>query len=822
MFLRRVEVIASILIVCSLSGSLSEAQCTKGDIVFVVDQTGSIVDANPKNGSWDNWALVKNFINSVISASTVSYSATHFGLVTFGNMGVIRFNLTDYLDPNPMKAAVNAIPSGNGQTNLYQGLNLARTVVLSDAANARSDVPQVIIVITDGFANLNTEKTIPEAEACFAQGIKIFAVGVTGQISEPQLQAVSSPPHEKGTNYWTTPDFRSLSSIVQSLQSATCAQPKPDAVDCRTLDLAFAIDVPNAQADFKTVKNYIKRFITNYLVIGADRVRVSVVTFDSKSATVIIPLNGNYDEDKLQIAIDGIQFVASGTADPTYAFQTLSTKVFTPSAGARGSSVKSVAVILMNNRPPNVLGAINAMKTLTAQGVRVVTVGLTYDVPVGDLTQFTAADQDAISSVSYSTLSSTVQALYAAVCNAGGYIRCPLIADVALIIDDSTSIVAATGQYNNWAYILGFAASIVGSFPIGADQTRIGIVKFSTAPKVEFYMDRYTNRNDMLTAIKNLQHEGGETNIAGGLRLARTDLFSTSHGARNNVPKIAILMTDGFANIDARQTIPQANLTKAAGVNIFTVGMTDKVDVNQLKSISSYPPETHFFYVSDFSKLSTIFDDLIQRSCNSFSTFSTQTTTTSRTTPTTTTPTTTSTTRSTSTTTKPAGTTTTTRPTSTTTATTRAGQTTTPTTTTRRTTNSGDGTCSLPVDLVLILDQSTSIVSAQGGYANWYTSILGFAKAIVDAFSISYTQTRVSVVKFSDTAYTVFHLTDYPDAASVKKAIDAMDLSGGETNIALGIRTARTDAYSPSRGARTGIRHKAFLITDASPTVTRI
>ena len=56
--------------------------------------------------------------------------------------------------------------------------------------------------------------------------------------------------------------------------------------------------------------------------------------------------------------------------------------------------------------------------------------------------------------------------------------------------------------------------------------------------------------------------------------MARNELFAH---ARSNITKIAILVTDGRANRDPLATIPEANKTKAEGVEVFTIGITDDV-----------------------------------------------------------------------------------------------------------------------------------------------------------------------------------------------------------------------------------------------------
>ena len=58
------------------------------------------------------------------------------------------------------------------------------------------------------------------------------------------------------------------------------------------------------------------------------------------------------------------------------------------------------------------------------------------------------------------------------------------------------------------------------------------------------------------------------------MRIARNQLFNE---ARPNITKIGILITDGKANREPTATQPEANLTKATNVEIFSIGITDDV-----------------------------------------------------------------------------------------------------------------------------------------------------------------------------------------------------------------------------------------------------
>jgi len=56
---------------------------------------------------------------------------------------------------------------------------------------------------------------------------QVFAIGITTDIDEKQLKAISSPPHELGQNYVTTPDYTTLMQELDRLITATCTE-KPD------------------------------------------------------------------------------------------------------------------------------------------------------------------------------------------------------------------------------------------------------------------------------------------------------------------------------------------------------------------------------------------------------------------------------------------------------------------------------------------------------------------------------------------------------------------------------------------------------------------
>lgn len=185
-----------------------------------------------------------------------------------------------------------------------------------------------------------------------------------------------------------------------------------------------------------------------------------------------------------------------------------------------------------------------------------------------------------------------------------------------LILDETTSIVAAPGGYENWyGYILGFAEGFVNVFQVEPDFVRIGVIKFSWFARVIITLDQYSDAPSLIKAVKSIEIEGGQTNIADGLRAGRSLLFNTSLGAREGAKKMAFLITDGRANLQHDLTQTEANNTKAAGVEIFSIGVTSMIYEAELISIASEPISTHYYFVLNYNMLNQVLEQLRRTIC---------------------------------------------------------------------------------------------------------------------------------------------------------------------------------------------------------------
>ncbi len=200
---------------------------------------------------------------------------------------------------------------------------------------------------------------------------------------------------------------------------------------------------------------------------------------------------------------------------------------------------------------------------------------------------------------------------------------CETPVDLCLIIDSSGSIRdnnPADGSYDNWDLQLQFLASLVGAFSISSSGTRVGAVIFSEQVVLGFYLDTYNTKEEIQRAITSTPYIGQTTNTPEALIQTRTQCFNQARGDRPNVVNLAVIVTDGlpFPPTRRQPAIDEAAALRATGVTMIAIGITDFVDVDFLRQMSS-PPQIegeNFFTATDFTALREISRTVAQGTCD--------------------------------------------------------------------------------------------------------------------------------------------------------------------------------------------------------------
>ncbi|XP_061479123.1 collagen alpha-1(XII) chain isoform X1 [Rhineura floridana] len=179
-------------------------------------------------------------------------------------------------------------------------------------------------------------------------------------------------------------------------------------------------------------------------------------------------------------------------------------------------------------------------------------------------------------------------------------------ADIVFLVDGSYSI-----GIGNFVKVRAFLEVLVKSFEISPEKVQISLVQYSRDPHTEFTLNKYNQIEDVLQAIHTFPYRGGSTNTGKAMTFVREKVFVQSRGARPNVPRVMILITDGKSS-DAFKD-PAIKL-RNSDVEIFTVGVKDAVRT-ELEAIATPPAETHVYTVEDFDAFQRISFELTQSVC---------------------------------------------------------------------------------------------------------------------------------------------------------------------------------------------------------------
>ena len=119
----------------------------------------------------------------------------------------------------------------------------------------------------------------------------------------------------------------------------------------------------------------------------------------------------------------------------------------------------------------------------------------------------------------------------------------------------------------------------------------------------------------MLSRIYGLRFPRGNTNTYQGLQRMR-HVFREG-GDRDGASKVAIIITDGQPTVSRRLTEDEAQAAQDEGIQMFSVGITDNVDVNTLQYLSSNPRtlNQNYFTSTGFGQLLTILSRLLGVVC---------------------------------------------------------------------------------------------------------------------------------------------------------------------------------------------------------------
>jgi collagen type VI alpha len=184
------------------------------------------------------------------------------------------------------------------------------------------------------------------------------------------------------------------------------------------------------------------------------------------------------------------------------------------------------------------------------------------------------------------------------------FVDCSQNTDIAFVIDSSGSV-----REENFQKMKDFVNVMIDNLNVAEEQSNVAVVTFSDTATVRFNLSAYNSRQELKDAIDDIPYDRGTTNTADALRVLRTEVFTENNGDVPALKNIAIVLTDGGSN-KFEDTLEQARLTRQAGINLISVGVTNWVNMIELKEVATDPDELNVFNIESFDVITRIKSDL--------------------------------------------------------------------------------------------------------------------------------------------------------------------------------------------------------------------
>ncbi|XP_031574613.1 uncharacterized protein LOC116308348 isoform X2 [Actinia tenebrosa] len=193
----------------------------------------------------------------------------------------------------------------------------------------------------------------------------------------------------------------------------------------------------------------------------------------------------------------------------------------------------------------------------------------------------------------------------------GCYMACKV--DIGILMDESGSV-----SPEDWVREKNFVKDLSDHFEFGQKAAQIGVISFSTRANMDIQLNSNNNGNSFKKAVDRIRQARGWTYTATALNLAYNQLFHSSKGARSNVAKVLIVITDGFTTSGKESLRAPTKRLKDSSVNIISIGVGSKINKAELELMATTPINSHVFYVTQMEQLKDLISSITTSSCSSF------------------------------------------------------------------------------------------------------------------------------------------------------------------------------------------------------------
>ncbi|XP_036616385.1 collagen alpha-4(VI) chain-like [Trichosurus vulpecula] len=593
-------------------GSQNSPACRKAavaDLVFLVDSSTSIGPGN--------FQKVKSFLYSLVSGLEIGRDQVRIGLAQFSDNIYKAFLLNQFPLKSDVLEQIQNLPYRTGGTRTGSALDFLRTTYFTESAGSRAkdNVPQVVILVTDGESN---DEVAEAASKLKDGGVSIYVVGINVQDVQ-ELETIASKPLEKFL--FSIEDFNILEGLSGNILPTLCSavENQIQAFTKSYADVVFLVDTSEgtSQVSFHRMKSLIFRVIDT-LEVGRDKYQIGLAQYGHQGHVEFL-FNTYQNPDEMIIHVQQNFLLRGGARKTGNALQYIQETFFQEKAGSRFlQGIPQYAVVITSGQSEDLV--LEAAQKLKGRGVKIMAVGiqnfnrreleiiatppLVFEIEGQDGVRQLRQDMSQVfESSGQLDLSSEMGEETLAVCTSAS------MADIVFLVEASSGI-----GLENFQRVVQFLGKVIHTLNIGPNKVRVGLVLYSDEPRLEFGLDTLLSQSEILNHLNKLPFIGGKTKTGTALDFLRNTAFTQQRGSRSSqgVQQLAVVITEGFSEDEVDR--PASHLRRA-GVTLFAVGTQKASGSRDLDRIASYPARKHAIYLESFLQLSVVRDRIKRRLC---------------------------------------------------------------------------------------------------------------------------------------------------------------------------------------------------------------
>ncbi|XP_062848369.1 collagen alpha-6(VI) chain [Trichomycterus rosablanca] len=537
------------------------------DVVFIVDVSESA-------------PALRDFLYNVIAGFEIGSDKVQVGLVLYSDTPTAEIYLNTFTNKQEVLNHIKLMPFLAGNPYTGRALKFAREKVFTKEKGSRRDrgVRQIAVVIT---MQQSLDVVTTEAYELQASGVEVYAIGN----NDLQLKQIVSFPETQ--HMFIMEDFNNLFKMEDILRTTLCSSVvhstavrssgfnlKQGCTQTEKADIYFLLGFSSSNNNkFLEVKDFIKKFMQMF-AIGPKRVRVGVVQysdipkleFDLAESTVITSLEKTVDSIRLKY----------GTANIGKALHFMS-KQFDDADKTRDSDTQKILILLTDGESQDEVK--EPAGELRAKGVTIYTIGMD-NANDKQLLKITDDPGKTFFVTNLDKLQPIKNEIATDVCS--DHACKNILADIIFLMDGSDTI-----SSDNFKKIKEFMNSMVFKSRMCNESVQFGVIQYSSHPQIEFPLNKFKQRSEIVEAIDNIQQLQEEISTGLALQYA-INYFDSSEGARLGAKKVLIVITNGMSNDDVAQP---SKALRDKGITIYSVGIGE-VDSTQLREISGSQDNT--------------------------------------------------------------------------------------------------------------------------------------------------------------------------------------------------------------------------------------